>query len=36
MKNMENIEELQTTFNGDSLDALVEDGDVENVYTENE
>ena len=33
---MENIEELQTTFNEDSLDTLVEDGDVENVYTENE
>lgn len=30
------MEELQTTFNEDSLDILVEDGDVENVYTENE
>jgi len=33
---MSNVEELQTTFNEDSLDTLVEDGDVENVHTENE
>ena len=32
---MSNVEELQTTFNEDSLDTLVEDGDVENVHTEN-
>ncbi len=27
--------EVQTTFNEDSLDVLVEDGEVENVYEEN-
>lgn len=27
---MENVEELQTTFNEDALDVLVEDGTVEN------
>lgn len=28
-------EEIQTTFNEDSLNVLVEDGEVENVYNEN-
>lgn len=27
---------IQTTFNTDSIDVLVEEGEVENVYTENE
>lgn len=27
--------EQQTTFNTDTLDILVEDGEVENVYNEN-
>lgn len=27
--------ELQTTFNTDSLDELVEEGELENVYEEN-
>ena len=27
--------EQQTTFNTDTLDVLVEDGEVENVYNEN-
>ena len=29
-------EDVQYMFNEDSLDLLVEDGEVENVYTENE
>ena len=28
--------EIQTTFNTDSLDILVEDGEIENVSNENE
>ena len=32
---MEKEFEIQTTFNEDSLDVLVEDGEVENVYEEN-
>lgn len=28
--------EIQTTFNEDSLDILVEDGEIENVSDENE
>lgn len=35
-KKIEEIEEIQTTFNEDGLDILVEDGEVENVYNENE
>lgn len=35
-KKIEEIEEVQTTFNEDGLDILVEDGEVENVYNENE
>lgn len=30
------MEEIQTTFNQDSLDILVEDGEVENVQCEDE
>lgn len=30
---IETVEELQTTFNTDSIDNLVEDGTVENVAT---
>ena len=30
---MENVEELQTVFNEDSIELLVEDGTVENVAT---
>lgn len=33
---MENLEELQTTFNTDTIEVLVEEGSVENVYNENE
>lgn len=29
------MEEKQTTFNTDAIDILVEDGEVENVYNEN-
>lgn len=29
------MEEKQTTFNMDTIDILVEDGEVENVYNEN-
>jgi hypothetical protein len=29
------MEEKQTTFNTDEIDILVEDGEVENVYNEN-
>ena len=29
------MEEKQTTFNTDTIDILVEDGEVENVYNEN-
>lgn len=29
-------EDVQTTFNNDDLNELVEDGEVENVYSENE
>ena len=35
-KKIEEIKEVQTTFNEDGLDILVEDGEVENVYNENE
>lgn len=35
-KKIEEIEEIQTTFNEDGLEILVEDGEVENVYNENE
>jgi len=35
-KKIEEIAEVQTTFNEDGLDILVEDGEVENVYNENE
>ena len=36
-ENNETIEELQTTFNEDSIKELVEEGEVENVvYDENE
>lgn len=35
-KKIEEIEEVQTTFNKDGLEILVEDGEVENVYNENE
>lgn len=34
-KTTQNEEEMQTTFNEDGLDVLVEDGEVENVYYEN-
>lgn len=30
------MEEKQTTFNTDTIDILVEDGEVENVYNEND
>ena len=33
---MSNVEELQTTFNEDSFDILVEDGVIENVDNEDE
>lgn len=29
-------DEIQTTFNTDNIENLVEDGEVENVYKENE
>lgn len=29
------MEEKQTTFNTDTIEILVEDGEVENVYNEN-
>lgn len=36
-KDMEELAlEVQTTFNEDSLEILVEEGEVENVYEENE
>lgn len=30
-----NLDDIQTTFNDDSIDVLVEDGEVENVSNEN-
>lgn len=33
---VEEVEATQTTFNEDPLEVLVEEGDVENVYEENE
>jgi len=30
------MEEIQTTFNNDTLQILVEDGEIENVCNENE
>lgn len=34
-ENLTNIEEIQNTFNEDSIDVLVEEGEVENVSNEN-
>ena len=35
-KTTETVEEIQTTFNEDSLEVLVEEGEVENVSNEEE
>lgn len=33
---LDDAEEIQTTFNEDSIDEMIEEGEVENVYSENE